>query len=791
MNLVRLKLGLRTVPLVVLGLVSIIAFAVACGDSETPAPAPAPTVDVQAIIEQTLQSQPQPESMTPEDVAKAMQETMAAQPGVTEQDMARAIAEALEARPGVTQQDVASAIAGALAEQPEQPGVTQEDVARAIADALAAQTPGLTEAQVADAIANAMSDSPGITEEQIRTLVSSAVAESVPMSMPMDAMAGEVMQSGDVTFVSNLVNPMIGDPAIAPYRDWEQSGGLAITEYMFVMEDGNPMSPHLASDWNVADDGSKVTIGVKQGIPWNSPPDAMGQDFGEFTAHDVVWFMNRQNAFTNPQSTSGDAGDFAAVFGEARALDDYTLEIDLQTPTYFGLPLSQFGILGAAPSIRSKNVFDTMGEEWMRDHAVGTGPFIQVEWVNNERGVSESVPSHWNETATISTFTKLQIPENSSRVAMLKTGQADIAVLDFKLVPNLITEGLSFLSSFPGGYVGQSILYPGNLWEEIHPVHGTPLGNTVIGGQRIDYDDPWLAPPYEEDIPWIGDPWQDMGKEGLYTDDNNPEGMTDMEQARLVRLALGMAIDRDSINEVVLGGLGTPIYSEYMGPLYPGWEPDRVAPPMDWATGDVIDNPMSTEAGVPWTLQFDPDGAKALLAAAGYPDGFDVTLQSYVAETGEVTLEIADIITSQWSQIGLNVVEKREDYGSVISPRMRQRVQFDPVVKNGDVNSNQFPKDWPYPPVDSALSRPGWGVGFETPVLSSNHLEIRSSKDKAFRENLHQETVDYILYWQLYNGVYQIPKGVVVNPNRVSSWSSRPVHYGNIGTPQWIRLIGQ
>ena len=92
------------------------------------------------------------------------------------------------------------------------------------------------------------------------------------------------------------------------------------------------------------------------------------------------------------------------------------------------------------------------------------------------------------------------------------------------------------------------------------------------------------------------------------------------------------------------------------------------------------------------------------------------------------------------------MVEKREDYGSVISPRMRQRVQFDPVVKNGDVNSNQFPKDWPYPPVDSALSRPGWGVGFETPVLSSNHLEIRASKDKAFREELHQATADYILY---------------------------------------------
>lgn len=625
------------------------------------------------------------------------------------------------------------------------------------------------------------------------------VKEVIVVATPVpDATTGMVEQSGTVTFVSNLVNPMIGDPAIAPYRDWEQSGGLAITEYLFVMQEGNPMYPHLASDWKVAEDGSKVTIGLKQGIPWNSPPDAMGQDFGEFTAHDVVWFINRQNSATNPQSTSGDAGDFAAVFGESRVIDDYTMEMDLQTPTYFGLPLSQFGILGAAPSIRSKGVFDTMGEEWMRDHAVGTGPFVQSEWVNNERGVTEAVPMHWSEPATIQTFVKLQVPENSSRVAMLKTGQADIATLDFKLVPELITEGLNFLSSFPGGYVGQSILYPGNLWEEVHPIHGSPLGNTVIGGSKLDYVDPWLAPPYEEDIPWIGDPWQEMGKPGLYTDTNNPPGMTDMEQARLVRLALGVGIDRELINEFILGGLGTPIYSEYMGPLYPGWEPDRIAPPMHWQTGEPIANPGPTEVGVPWALYpGDEDHeaaqaeARALLEAAGYPDGFDVTVQSYVAETGEVTLNVADEILSEWAAIGLNPVAKIEDYGSIISPRMRQRVQFDPVLKNGDVNSNQFPKDWPYPPVDSALSRPGWGVGFETPVLSGNHLAIRSSQDKAFREELHQETADYILYWQLYNGVYQIPKGVVVNPNRVTAWSSRPVHYGNVGTPQWIRLVGQ
>ena len=114
-------------------------------------------------------------------------------------------------------------------------------------------------------------------ETVVKTEVVEVVKEVIVIATPVpDVMTGMVEQSGSVTFVSNLVNPMIGDPAIAPYRDWEQSGGLAITEYLFVMQDGNPMSPHLASSWEVADDGSKVTIGLKQGIPWNSPAGCDG-----------------------------------------------------------------------------------------------------------------------------------------------------------------------------------------------------------------------------------------------------------------------------------------------------------------------------------------------------------------------------------------------------------------------------------------------------------------------------------------------------------------------------------
>ena len=80
--------------------------------------------------------------------------------------------------------------------------------------------------------------------------------------------------SGKVIFANSVLDAMIGDPAQAPYRNWEQSGNLQITEYLFMhdQDSGNPMHPYLAEDWQVSSDGKKVTISVKKGIPWYTPP---------------------------------------------------------------------------------------------------------------------------------------------------------------------------------------------------------------------------------------------------------------------------------------------------------------------------------------------------------------------------------------------------------------------------------------------------------------------------------------------------------------------------------------
>jgi hypothetical protein len=92
--------------------------------------------------------------------------------------------------------------------------------------------------------------------------------------------------------------------------------------------------------------------------------------------------------------------------------------------------------------------------------------------------------------------------------------------------------------------------------------------------------------------------------------------------------------------------------------------------------------------------------------------------------------------------------------------------------------------------VDSSISRPEWGVGFETPYLSSQYFSIYSSPNTSFREREHMNTADYMIYWQLSNGVFQIPRGVIAN-DRIESWDNPYTHYGNqAGTnaPEFLRF---
>ncbi|PJI43370.1 ABC transporter substrate-binding protein [Ferrovibrio sp.] len=94
-----------------------------------------------------------------------------------------------------------------------------------------------------------------------------------------------------------------------------------------------------------------------------------------------------------------------------------------------------------------------------------------------------------------------------------------------------------------------------------------------------------------------------------------------------VRKALSMAINRQAIADRVMEGLGQP-------------------------TGDFLPYPMFGTRKDAKPDKYDPDQAKKLLAEAGYPNGFSITLGTpndrYINDA-----EISQAVASQWTRIGV------------------------------------------------------------------------------------------------------------------------------------------
>jgi peptide/nickel transport system substrate-binding protein len=133
----------------------------------------------------------------------------------------------------------------------------------------------------------------------------------------------------------------------------------------------------------------------------------------------------------------------------------------------------------------------------------------------------------------------------------------------------------------------------------------------ILGGQ-------WpTKPTYDATVPWA---------------------LPDAERARTVRLALNLAVDKQAIMHRVLGGLGTAAGTVT---FYPG-------------------DPWATEALLK-PYPYDPAKAKALLAEAGYPKGFELTM-NLTAWPGRGFLpDVGEAVATYWEKIGLKVKRRPVD----------------------------------------------------------------------------------------------------------------------------------
>jgi len=517
-------------------------------------------------------------------------------------------------------------------------------------------------------------------------------------------------------------------------RDW------GVGENMFYSSDMQHIVDYrLCTSYEVAEDLSYAILHVRPGVQFH-------YGWGEFTAEDAVWSMNDANAYTNPTSIHGQAGDFAALFKEWEVVDPYTVkanfqEYDIRWNANFLNENSQ-GLV-----FFSKKIYDEKGENWMMDHIISTGPMQVVEWVRDDHAYLEAVPyTHWRMNPKMSQIRFLEVPEESTRIAMLKTGEADVADIAIKNLKSMLEEGFKTFGTGAGNQIG--IWWSGNLWETTY-AGGSKAGQPLPREGYGIHDLAWIGNTLN--CPEIEEGWD--GKAQPAWDSAQCKDPGDMEEARQVRWALAEAFDREAINEAVMSGLGWPVYVEYA----------QVHSPDLWESK--------------WEIPYNLESAKARLAKTAWPDGFEIAL--WIQMPHAIRPEVGDAVAGYWLKLGSKMtVEVIKSAYTIVRPSLVGRTLSLPIVMECDEGRTAWPPDWPKGMVATSLTRGGFGCGNESPYIAQAYLKTRAELDRDKRIQINKGVIDHMWYWQVGTGIVAQPVVFTYNPKSIKEWTSDVEFWG-------------
>ncbi|MDR1948875.1 MAG: ABC transporter substrate-binding protein [Spirochaetaceae bacterium] len=173
--------------------------------------------------------------------------------------------------------------------------------------------------------------------------------------------------------------------------------------------------PHLASSWKMTDDTTYV---------YQVRNDIVFSDGMPMTMEDVIFSLER---IRNPDTGSYLEWMYDKVTGISQT-GPWELTIKLREPS----PTFQFVPATAAGRIISKAYFDKHAADFgtAAGGIIGTGPFAYVSWTGGQEVVLRKNTNYWNKSVPINIDTLVFkiIPEDTTRVIALQTGQVDFTV---------------------------------------------------------------------------------------------------------------------------------------------------------------------------------------------------------------------------------------------------------------------------------------------------------------------------------------------------------------------------
>ncbi len=340
--------------------------------------------------------------------------------------------------------------------------------------------------------------------------------------------------------------------------------------------------PGMAESWTISDDHKNYTFKMRKGAKWSNGDPVTAHDFvyswkrlvspglaSEY-AYELFYLKNAEKYY------NGEIDDFNKV--GVKAVDDYTLVVELNNPVPFFLSLlnhhSFFPVHRA--TIEKFGKIDSRVSKWtLPGNFVGNGAFILKKWELNKVIVVEKNPLYWNaDIVRLNEIHFFPTDNEQTEERMFRSGQLHLtSTIPIEKIEVYREKSPRFL--------------------QIHPYMGTYY--YMFNTEKKPFDDP------------------------------------------RVRKALAMTIDRKQIVEKITKGGQLPAFA-FTPPDTMGFTPKAAIP-------------------------YDIEGARKLLAEAGYPDGKGFPECELLYNTLDAHRKIAVAIQQMWkTALNINITLANQDW---------------------------------------------------------------------------------------------------------------------------------
>jgi peptide/nickel transport system substrate-binding protein len=248
---------------------------------------------------------------------------------------------------------------------------------------------------------------------------------------PVDASA-QVKPEGEMRWALYItVSPNYFDPG-------EVVGQLTPFWILYALHDalvkpmpGNLATPSLAESWTISPDQRSYEFKLREGLRFhNGDP---------FTAEDVKFSFERAKG-----KLLHDKVKEVTVVSSAR------VRFTLHEPwpdfmSYYG------SVVSGAGWVVPKKYVEKVGDDGFKKHPIGLGPYKFVSHTPGIELVLEAFEGYWRKVPSVKRVVFKSVPEATTRVAMLKRGEVDIAYLIDVPEAQELKRDPSFKIAFSGG----------------------------------------------------------------------------------------------------------------------------------------------------------------------------------------------------------------------------------------------------------------------------------------------------------------------------------------------------